>query len=310
MKAEMPAKLRMKDDLSLCMIVKNEERNLPRCLESVRGMTRELIVVDTGSTDATQSIAAESGAEVIPFDFTIVDFAAARNCAISRARGRWILMLDADETLDRASGPMIETLIALNENAGYFFERYNHSSDAETFTRDYVVRLFPNRPGYRYRGRVHETADASILAGGGRLRKTGIRIDHRFCTDREERRRKNQWYIDVLKEEIAANPSDDTRLDFLAAEYHQLEMFDEATKVAERIARVRPLDHRAHLFAGLYHLLYQDNPERARADFNRALKIYPGYAEARSYLQLLDEREHAQPTTEIQDNRSLAVTAL
>ena len=87
-------------------------------------------------------------------------------------------------------------------------------------------------------------------------------------------------------------------------------MFDEAAKVAERIARVRPLDHRAHLFAGLYHLLYQSDPERARADFNRALKLYPGYAEARSYLQLLDEREQTPSTTEVQDNRSLAVTAL
>jgi glycosyltransferase involved in cell wall biosynthesis len=283
----------MQEALSLCMIVKNEERNLPRCLESVRGLAGESIVVDTGSTDRTQSIAGRWGAEVIPFDFTIVDFAAARNCALERARGRWILTLDADETLDRASAPMIETLVGLNENAGYFFERHNHSSDSGESPRDYVVRLFPNRPDYRYRGRVHETVDASLLAGGGRLRKTGIRIDHRFCSDRADRRRKNQWYIDILKEEIAANPSDDTRLDFLAAEYHQLEMFDEAAEVAERIVRVRPLDHRAHLFAGLYHLLYQADPERARADFNQALKLRPGYGEAESFLQLLDEREQA-----------------
>src|SRR5580704_579870 len=285
--------LRMRNALSLCMMVKNEERNLPRCLESVRGLADELIVVDTGSTDATHRIAAGFGAEVIPFDFAIVDFAAARNCAISRARGRWILMLDADETLDRASGPMIETLIALNENAGYFFERYNHSSDAETFTRDYVVRLFPNRPGYRYRGRVHETIDASILSGGGRLRKTGIRIDHNFASDREARRRKNRWYIEILQEEIAADPSDDSRLDFLAAEYHQLEMFDEATEITERIVRVRPLDPQAHLFAGIYHLLYKPDLTRARADFNQALKLRPGYAEAESFLQLVNERESA-----------------
>ena len=101
-----------------------------------------------------------------------------------------------------------------------------------------MVRLFPNRPNYRYRGRVHETVDASILSGGGRLRKTGIRIDHNFSSDREARRRKNHWYIEILKEEIAADPGDDSRLDFLAAEYHQLEMFDEATEIAERIVAV------------------------------------------------------------------------
>ena len=283
----------MPDGLSLCMIVKNEERNLAECLDSVRGLAREFIVVDTGSTDATPRIAARCGAQVIPFDFTVADFAAARNRAIAHAGGRWILMLDADERLDRACAPMVERLVALDENAGYFLERRNHSSDAETPLRDHVVRLFPNRPDYRYRGRVHETIDASILAGGGRFRKTGIRIDHNFASDREARRRKNHWYIEILKEEIAADPRDDSRLDFLAAEYHQLEMFDEAAEIAERIVRMRPLDARAHLFVGTYHLVYQSDLVRARADFSQALKLRPDYAEAKSFLQLIDERERA-----------------
>jgi glycosyltransferase involved in cell wall biosynthesis len=192
------------------MIVKNEESNIPRCLDSVRGLAGQFIVVDTGSTDATPRIAAGYGAQVIPFDFTVVDFAGARNHAIARASGRWILMLDADETLDQASAPMIKRLVALDENAGYFLERHNHSSDSESSTTDYVVRLFPNRPNYRYRGRVHETVDASILSGGGRLHKTAIRIDHNVSSDREARRGKNHWYIEILKEEIAADPSDDS----------------------------------------------------------------------------------------------------
>jgi glycosyltransferase involved in cell wall biosynthesis len=279
------------DALSLCMIVKNEERNLPRCLDSVRDLAGELIIVDTGSTDETPRIAAGYRAEVIPFDFTTVDFAAARNCAIAHARGRWILVLDADETLDRASAPIVERLVALGENAGYFLERHNYASDSSNPTTDYVVRLFPNRPNYRYRGRVHETIDAAILSGGGRLRKTEIRIDHNFASDRESRRRKNHWYIEILKEEIAADPSDDSRLDFLGAEYHQLGMFDEATGIAERIVRMRPLDARAHLFLGTYHLVYQNDLVRARADFNQALKLRPDYPEARSFLQLIDERE-------------------
>ncbi|MGA3235144.1 MAG: glycosyltransferase [Bryobacteraceae bacterium] len=284
------------DALSLCMMVKNEERSLPRCLDSVRGLAGELIVVDTGSTDGTPRIAASYGAQVIPFDFTIVDFAAARNCAIARARGRWILMLDADETLDRAGAPMIERLVALDENAGYVLERRNHSPGASSSTTDFVVRLFANRANHRYRGRVHETIDASILSGGGRLHKTAIRIDHNFTSDREARRRKNHWYIEILKEEIAADPSDDSRLDFLAAEYHQLEMFDEATEIAERIVRMRPLDPSAHLYVGIYHLQYKPDLARARADFNQALKLRPGYAEAESFLHVIDQRER-RPTT-------------
>ncbi len=281
--------------LSFCMIVKNEERDLPGCLDSVRELASELVVVDTGSTDGTPGIAAEYGAKVIAFDFTRVNFAGARNAAIEHAACAWILMLDADERLAPGEAARIEPLIAKNENAGYFLERHNHASDSAGSNagsnKDYVVRLFPNRAGYRYRGRVHETVDASILAGGGRLIQTDIRIEHRFVSGREIRRNKNRWYIGILKEEIAADPHDSTRLDFLAAEYHQLEMFNEATVVMEEIVRMRPSDARAHLFLGTYHLLYQNNPVRARGDFERALVLKPDYPEAQSFLQRIDEQE-------------------
>ena len=275
------------------MIVRNEESKLPLCLESVQGLASEIIVVDTGSTDATPRIAARYGAQVLPFDFSFVDFAAARNYGIERAKGRWILILDADESLEPSGAPMIQKLMALDANAGYFLERHNYSSDSPMAARDYVVRLFPNRPDYRYRGRVHETIDAAILAGGGQLHKTALRIDHRFSSDRETRRRKNLRYVEILKEEIAADPTDDSRLDFLAAEYHQLEMFHEATEVAERIALARPLDPRAHLFAGVYHFRYKDDLVRARADFEEAVRLRPGYAEAISFLNQIAKREAA-----------------
>ncbi len=282
----------MPDALSVCMVVRNEELNLPRCLDSVCDLAGEIVVVDTGSTDITPHIAARRGAKVIPFDFTVVDFSAARNRAIEHAKGRWILMLDADESLDPSGPPLIEEILSRGENAGYFLERHNRLADSKSFT-DYVVRLFPNKRNYRYRGRVHETVDASILSGGGLLRKTGIRVEHRFSSDPEARRRKNLRYIEILNEEIAASPGDASRLDFLAAEYHQLEMFDEATAVAERIALLRPLDPKAHLFVGVYHLLFKPDLQRARADFNRALQLRPGYAEAVSFLQLLEQREDA-----------------
>ncbi len=291
----------MRDELSLCMIVRNEERDLPRCLDSVRDLARECIVVDTGSTDATVRIAAGYGAEVIPFDFTFVDFAAARNHAVSRATGQWILMLDADETLDRASAPTVEMLVARNENAGYYFERHNHSSENAAGSyqnchkdfhkdchRDYVVRLFPNRRDYRFRGRVHETIDASILAGGGKLKKTSVRLDHDFTSGGRDRAARNQWYASILREEIAADPNDWSRLKFLAAECHQLRMFDEAAAITERIAQLRPRDPQAHLFLGVYRLLYQSDPARARADFRRALKLRPGMQEAQSFLRLCE----------------------
>ena len=277
--------------LSFCAIVKNEERVLARCLASVRGLASELIIVDTGSADQTPRIAAGFGARLLSFDFTSVDFAAARNHALAHARGAWILTLDADEVLESDSVPLIRELIARNPNAGYYFQRLNQQPDANSSTADYVVRLFPNRPDYRYRGRVHETVDASILAGGGRLVRSAVRIRHDFAADPEARRRRNLWYIGILNEEIAADPSDHSRLDFLAAEYHQLGMFDQAAEVAERIVAARPLDPQAHLHAGVYHLLYKVDRRRAREDFSAALTLRPEYPEARSFLQLLDQQE-------------------
>jgi glycosyltransferase involved in cell wall biosynthesis len=280
--------------LSLCMIVKNEERNLSRCLDSVAGLASEIIVVDTGSTDATPGIALSYGAILTTFDFTFVDFAAARNLALSLAAGRWILALDADEFLDPQSVPLIRERIAANltcdgRNVGYYFQRLNRQPDSQPPTRDYVVRLFPNRPANRYRGRVHETIDHAILSGGGQLVPTGIRIHHEFATDRAARRRRNLWYIGILNEEIAADPEDCSRLSFLAAEYHQLGMFDQAAEIADRIARLRPLDPEAHLHAGIYYLLYKPDRERARAAFTTALNLRPGYSEAIESLRLMAE---------------------
>jgi cytochrome c-type biogenesis protein CcmH/NrfG len=146
-----------------------------------------------------------------------------------------------------------------------------------------VVRLFPNLAEYRYRGRVHETVDDSILAGGGRLIRTPVRISHEFTPQPE----KNRWYMGILEEEIAADPSDHSRLIFLAAEYHQLGMFHEAAEVAERVAELRPLDAQAQLHTGVYRLLYKSDPERARAAFREAVRLRPGYPEALSFLASL-----------------------
>jgi glycosyltransferase involved in cell wall biosynthesis len=280
-------------NLTLCMIVKNEERCLARCLDSVAGLAPEMVIVDTGSTDRTAAIAGSYGAKVLTFDFTVVDFARARNHALSQANGRWILVLDADETLQPASVPLIHDLIARDENAGYYFRRLNHHADAQGSTADYAVRLFPNRPAYRYRGRVHETIDDSILAAGGRLLRTGIRMDHDFAHDPEARRRRNLWYIAILNEEIAADPNDCSRLVFLAAEYHQLGMFHQAAEIAERIVLLRPLDPQAHLHAGVYHLLYTFDRDRARADFFEALRLRPGYAEAQAFLDRMEKEDRA-----------------
>jgi glycosyltransferase involved in cell wall biosynthesis len=96
--------------VSLTMIVRNEEANLPICLASVKGRFDEIVVVDTGSNDRTRDIAREFGARV--FDFVWVDdFAAARNAALARARGDYAFWLDADDVIDPPERKKLEALL-------------------------------------------------------------------------------------------------------------------------------------------------------------------------------------------------------
>ena len=99
-----------KSTLSLCMIVKNEEKHLVRCLRSVRDVVDEMIIVDTGSTDKTIDIAKVFGAKVFDFPWT-GDFSAARNHSLAQATGDWILVLDADEVISARDFDELKALI-------------------------------------------------------------------------------------------------------------------------------------------------------------------------------------------------------
>src|SRR5689334_18462845 len=88
--------------LSLMVLVRDEEQYLPRCLESVKGVVGEIVVVDTGSRDKTAEVARSYGAHVITFDWQR-DFAEAHNFALAKTTGRWVLRLDADEALAPAA---------------------------------------------------------------------------------------------------------------------------------------------------------------------------------------------------------------
>ena len=85
--------------ISVCMIVKNEEERLPRCLSCLQGIADEIIVVDTGSTDRTREAAQRYDAKIYDFPW-VDDFAAARNFAFSKASGDYIYSADADEEID------------------------------------------------------------------------------------------------------------------------------------------------------------------------------------------------------------------
>ena len=130
-------------DLSLCMIVKNEEASLPQTLNSVKAIVDEMIVLDTGSTDGTVEVAKALGAEVYHFGWCN-DFAVARNEALKYVRGKWVLVLDADEVLTPEIVPQIEEAI---KNERYLvINLIRYEVGATQCPYSLVSRLFRNHP--------------------------------------------------------------------------------------------------------------------------------------------------------------------
>lgn len=161
------------------MIVKNEQENLPCSLGSVRAAADELIVVDTGSNDRSPALAAELGAKVFYAPWRD-DFAAARNAALDHARGRWLLIMDADEELP--AGENAGLLACLQDPAADAWllrvRNFHPGGAPEAYTDITQIRLFRNRQEYRYQGSVHERIREPILRAGGRILSSGVTLWH------------------------------------------------------------------------------------------------------------------------------------
>ena len=198
--------------LSLCMIVRDEEEMLPRSLAAVRDAVDEIVVVDTGSRDATLEVARSFGAKVIEREWT-GSFAAARNASIEAASGDWLLFLDADEVLDPADAPLLRELTGRTWREAFYLVETNHTGelgDGTAVTHN-ALRVFRNRPEYRFEGRIHEQIAHNLPSGlPERLEPTPIRVDHYgylgAVRDSKEKSRRN---IELLRSQLAeggANP--------------------------------------------------------------------------------------------------------
>ncbi|MGB3417849.1 MAG: glycosyltransferase family 2 protein [Mesorhizobium sp.] len=159
------------------MIVRNEERFLPGCLASLGRQVDEIVIVDTGSDDHSREIALDGGAVMIDHPWRS-DFAEARNVALDRATGDWILYIDADERLVVPEPGALRHAVALPETVAgrvRFRPRVAYTPYRE-------IRLFRRDERIRFRGRIHETVHPAIdevaRSDGMRLADLEIGIDH------------------------------------------------------------------------------------------------------------------------------------
>ncbi|AEJ44701.1 glycosyltransferase [Alicyclobacillus acidocaldarius] len=142
---------------SLCMIVRNEEDTLPRCLASVGDLADEIIVVDTGSTDRTSEVARSFGAHVHPFTWRD-DFSAARNYAFSLATADYIFWLDADDVIraeDFSTWKDLKTSLDPGVDAVTAWYHLAFYGDTPSYSSR-LVRVVRRAAGFLWRGQVHE----------------------------------------------------------------------------------------------------------------------------------------------------------
>lgn len=162
--------------ISLCMIVRNEEGVLDRCLSSAQGIADEIIIVDTGSTDRTKEIAARYTDKIYDFPW-IDDFSAARNFGLEKAKMDYLLWLDADDVITPPNQAAFARLKEeLDPQTAVVMMQYQVAFDAAgqpSFTY-YRERLLKNGMGFRFAGAIHEA-----ISPRGKVLHSDIAIQHR-----------------------------------------------------------------------------------------------------------------------------------
>ena len=239
-------KVSSKSTLSLCMIVKNEEKHLVRCLRSVRDIVDEIIVVDTGSTDRTKDIAKVFGAKVLDFPWT-GDFSEARNHSLEQATGDWILILDADEIISARDFAELNDLIhqATKSPIAYSIATKNYTRNVGIMgwvrnTGQYPeeagagwiisrkVRLFMRRKNIFFANPVHELLEESLKQANIPIFTCNIIVHHYGKLDVERESQKSEEYYLLGKMKHESDPTNAKYINELAKQSQVLDKYEEA----------------------------------------------------------------------------------
>lgn len=202
------------------MIVRNEEDCLARCLKSIDSIVDEIVIVDTGSTDKTMEIARQFGAYIYQITWP-GDFAEARNVSLAKAKGEWILVLDADEELAPSSRELLLNTITDPDLDGVISILTDCNGNNRSTAQ--VCRLFRNNSAYRFEGAIHEQIINSILRNGGKVARKEINVFHYgYQEEYIKNKYKRARNISLLEKIVADGKADHNIYYNLGREYHRL----------------------------------------------------------------------------------------
>ncbi len=219
--------------VSVCMIVRNEEAHLERALQSIPA-SFEKIVVDTGSADRTVEIAKENLATVSTFQWNN-DFSAARNHSISLAKGRYILVLDADEVLASDTEQQIQLFLNRYPNIAGTINIENIIKDERHKHR--MVRFFPNRKEFYFYGTVHETVYYNGKPAD--FESTEVTIYHYgYNEEMYSSGSKTERYLEQYQQHLLLYPEDGYMLYQLGKLYYSIGEWYQALDAFERCLQI------------------------------------------------------------------------
>ncbi|MCI0183478.1 glycosyltransferase family 2 protein [Sulfoacidibacillus ferrooxidans] len=221
--------------LSACMIVKNEEWTIKRCLESLQGLVDEIIVVDTGSTDQTIEIVQSYGCKIITYEWDN-DFSHARNAGITHASGDWILVIDADEFVESISRQTIAQYLEMTDAEGVFINVKSLMGPLAHPTSTLairVMRLFRNR--HLYTGAIHEQIADSVFKTKLPIDKFDLSLVHLGYTNEfVQFRTKSKRNTTLIEQSIAQDPDNLFHATNLMAEYSISGQYQKCAELSEK----------------------------------------------------------------------------
>lgn len=299
--------------ISACLIVKDEERCLQRCLESLRGQVDEIIVVDTGSIDRTVAITREFTDRVVHFSW-VDDFAAARNCALDAATGEWVLSIDADEWLAAGAGPALRAAVAGADPDVYALNVHiaNLDLDGEHMTVTHGTRLFRLEPGVRWQNRIHESI-VDLTGAGRRVLVSDVQFFHDGYLNRvRQEKGKNQRNLALLLDDMRRQPQAKLA-SYISNEYWALDDWEASLRWARKAIALRGRTELSHsltsrsmhnIVASLLELgRYGDARRHALA----ALELFPDYADLQYLCGLAYSKEERWEDALVTLDRCLAM---
>jgi tetratricopeptide (TPR) repeat protein len=284
--------------LSLCMIVKNEEPHLAKCLMSVKPVVDEMIVVDTGSSDRSKDIAAALGARVFDYPWTN-DFSDARNYSLAQASGDWILVLDADEVISRLDHDPLRKITRKRpaKHRAYILITRNYTNNPgsrgwaanegryieEEAGAGWVpspkVRLFVNDQRIRFVNPVHELVEPTLAKLGIPIRTCDVPVHHYGRLNQGKLMAKGKEYYRLGIAKIEQTQGDCNALKELAIQASEIGEYEEAVGVWQKVIERQPNDAVAHMNLGFAFLMMRQHAKAVESS-KKAMAIDPELREA------------------------------